>query len=1081
MGGVEFRLLGPIEVLIEGEASPGLVAGERELLALLLLSPGRPVQASSLIDRLWADGTLPVDPVNALHLRVSRLRRALTKAGVDVVRRVGTAYVIDVDRARVDVERFVHHVRAARTTVSGAVDRASIEALRSYDQALTLWRGEPFAEFVADKSWAAVESARLRQLHLAALTERGQVALALGRNAEVVTDLDPVVADDPTQEPLAEILMTALYRHGRQAEALEVYARTRSVLDEELGLEPSAALRTLHQRILRQDPELLPAGRRGTGVEAAALPSGQRDHDPGSSDGVPAGAGQSRGGGPAAGQPGTGVPVLVRPLIGREGELSALADLLGRSRLVTLVGAGGAGKTSLAVAVVPTIAAAFPDGVCLVRLAPVSEPAHVPLAIADALGVPLDGSAPTVQVVHRLVSYLARRRLLLVLDNCEHVVDAAARAVDEILARCPQVSVLATSREALAVPGEIQVVVAPLTPPPEGAPPGWVLDFPAARLFVERARAVRGDLELSEEDLVAVARICQRLDGMPLALELAAARVSSLSVRDVADRLDHRFALLTAGPRTAEARQRTLRATVDWSHNLLAADEQLVLRRLAVFRGGWSLAAATAVVSDATVPQHEVLDVLSRLVHRSLVIADAGHPTRYRMLETLREYADERLVESGERELVAGRHAAFFVGLAEDAAELLRGHGQREGLRRLREEQANLRAALGWLTSAPERSEEALRLAGALGLFWHLGRHVEGREVLSRVVATARGSRTARARALQAVSMVERPRGCLVHPSPRCAETARESLELFTAEGDLHRAALSRVLLAVEGVTGAADVDSERLLREAEEQFTASGDPWGHAVIAFVRLETYIKTGDEVRAVATGRAAASAFRGLDDPWGLSAVLYHLGWGLRQFGRYVEAVPVLEEAIDVANSAGLYNTAQWALADLGVALLHLNHLDEASASFERARTAGQDIGDGAGEVLAAYGHGLMARLTGDWPRARELFTKALVGFQDLRTPAAAGLALAGLARCDEADGLADTARDRYEQVHDLGEAVGEPALRASGLEGLARLAASQGENDKAGELLTLASDIRSRGSRPAPPHERADLPPLAAVT
>src|SRR5919202_1068488 len=258
MGGAEFRLLGPIEVRIDGEASPGLGGGERELLALLLLSAGRPVPVSSLIDRLWTDGTLPVDPVNALHLRISRLRRALAKMGADVVRRAGPGYVIDVDRASVDVERFVHHVRAARTTASAAVDLASIEALRAYDQALALWRGEPFAEFVADKAWAAVESARLAQLHLAALTERAQVALALGRPAEVVTDLDPVVADDPTQEPLAELLMTALYRSGRQVEALEVFARTRSVLDEELGLEPSAALRTLHQRILRQDPDLLP-------------------------------------------------------------------------------------------------------------------------------------------------------------------------------------------------------------------------------------------------------------------------------------------------------------------------------------------------------------------------------------------------------------------------------------------------------------------------------------------------------------------------------------------------------------------------------------------------------------------------------------------------------------------------------------------------------------------------------------------------------------------------------------------------------------------------------------------------------
>lgn len=1057
MNHVEFRLLGSMELRVDGApvALPG--AAERGLLALLLLSAGRTVPASSLIDRLWTEDTLPVDPVNALQSRVSKLRRALGKAGLDVVRREGAGYRAAVDPADIDVDRFTGGVRAARAATSAAGGVPSVEALAAYDTALASWHGDPLADFSAE-SWATVEAARLSQLRLAALAERAEMALALGRHAEVVTDLDGVVADDPTHESLAELLMTALYQGGRQADALEVYDRTRRFLDDELGLEPSAALRRLHQRILQQDEQL------------AAVPVPRRPSPP------PAPAGTAAAEvAPAS----TNVPAPVRPLLGRDTELGSVRDLLLSARIVSLVGPGGAGKTALALAVAHRTGEAFTDGAWLVRLAPVTDPAHVNLAVADVLGVPLDGAAPGGQARERLISFLARRRLLLVLDNCEHVIDAAARLVDDVTGGCPEITVLTTSREALAVPGEVQVAVGPLDVPPADTPADRILEYAAAQLFVDRARAVRSGLSLDEVDLASLARVCAQLDGMPLALELAAARMSSLSLVELADRLGDRFALLTSGPRTAEARQQTLRATVDWSHALLTGTEQAVFRRLAVFHGGWTLRAAEAVTAGDDLPPGDVLDVLGRLVDRSMVTVEPGSPTRYRMLETLRQYAAERLATSGEQEAVAARHAVFYQAFADEAEVSLRGRGQRDTLARLREEQPNLRAALSWLAASPDRVEGALQLAGALGWFWHLGRHVEGREVLRRVVATHGGSPLARARALQAVSLVERPRACLVHPSPRCAETARESLALFTAHADVRRAAVSRVLLAVEGVNGSRREESERLLAEAEEQFTVDDDPWGHAVIAFVRMETFLKGGDEARALATGRAAAAAFRRLDDPWGLSAVLYHMGWGLRQFGRYAEAVPVLEEAITVATSAGLYNTVQWALADLGIALLHLGQVEAARESFERAGAASDEIGDGAGEVLATYGRAVLARVAGDWPQARELFGRALTGFEGLGTPVTVGLALVGLARCDEHDGLSASARDRYEEGLRLGESAGEPALTASALEGLARLAVGDGDRTGGQALLARARAVRERSGRPAAPHERAELASLEA--
>ncbi len=307
-----------------------------------------------------------------------------------------------------------------------------------------------------------------------------------------------------------------------------------------------------------------------------------------------------------------------------------------------------------------------------------------------------------------------------------------------------------------------------------------------------------------------------------------------------------------------------------------------------------------------------------------------------------------------------------------------------------------------------------------------------------------------------------------MHPSPRCAQTAEETLAIFEELAEPSRAALSRVLLAVEGVTGAHRERSDALLREAHEQFACDNDHWREALIGFVRMETALKKGDQEEAVSIGRATAAAFRQLDDPWGLSAILYHLGWGLRQFGRYEEGSRVLEEAIDVAASAGLYNTVQWALADLGIAQLHLGNPDAARDLFDRASAASEHIGDRAGTILAAYGYGLLAQMRGDWYEARQRFTAAHVGFGTLGTPVPQGLAVAGLARCDEAEADLTSAQERYKTVLADGRRVGEPALTSTALEGLGRLAAHRGDRDEATMLLTQAKELRERSARPAPP-------------
>ena len=1059
MDELAFRLLGPMEITVAAAPTRLPGAAERALLAQLLLSPGRTIPATTLVDRLWAESSLPVDPMNALQVRVSKLRRSLAAIGApDVVVREGVGYRAAVDPTCVDAVDFVTRLRAARA--GGSLDKRDVgpDDLVAYDEALGLWRGEALSDFNTEP-WAVAEAVRLSGLRLAAVTERAQIALALGRHQEVESDLAPMVSEDPTLESLAGLLMVALYRSSRQADALEVYSRTRIALDGELGLEPSTSLRSLHERVLRQDSSLGPQ------------PDPSPPVVPASTQVVPASTPRL----PEVGARGrvaasTNLPASARPLIGREQDLDAITEIVTGSRLVTLIGPGGAGKTSLAVAAAVRVAETFPDGAFEVRLSPVSSAEQVHLAFADALGVPLDGAAADSDVRRRLLAFLGPRRMLLLVDNCEHVIDAVAGLIDQIIGHCP--ASLCSPRAARRSPcpkncrsrsarcrwrrrerGGAGVAV-----------PGW----PALR---RAARLVRPGSVYGEEELLAVGRIARALDGIPLALELAAARVAALSPGEISERLEERFALLTSGARTAEARQQTLRATVDWSHALLTEQEQLVFRRLAVFRGGCTLAAAESVVSDDSISSGQVLDTVGRLVDRSMLLAEPGATTRYRLLETVRHYAWERLTACDEVETVAHRHAGYFRALAEETevgvARPRPARGLPQAPRGPGERPHRPRAPRG---SSGDR-DAALTMAGSLGLFWHLGRHLEGREVLARLMAGEGGSPAARARALQAVSLVERPRACLVHPSPRCAETARESLELFEEVGDAPRAALSRVLLAVEGVIGRSVPQSEALLAEAEQEFTRHGDLWGQGVIGFVRMETALKRGDPEVAVPTGRSTVSLFRRLDDPWGLSATLYHLGWGLRQFGRYEECARVLEEAIDVASSSGLHNTVQWALADLGIAHLHLGDPGTAQDSFDRARAASADIGDGAGAVLADYGYGLLATSTGDWAEARRRMTAARSGFQGLGTPMPAALALAGLARCAEAEGDRAEARAGYEQVLAAGRSVGEPGLVASALEGLARLAATDGDDAGASTLATEAAQLRQSASRPAPPYER----------
>ena len=666
------KFVGEFEAVEGGVPLPVRGAKQRALLALLALHRGKPVSADRLIDALWGDGQV-ANPVNALQAQIGQLRRTLGAAAI-VTSDAG--YALDIGPDDVDAARFEQLVAKGRRLFEEGETALASTAL---GEALRLRRGEPLAEF-AYAGFADAERARLEELTLVAIESRVGADLVLGRHGELVGELEASCQEHPLRERLRELLMLALYRAGRQAEALRAYTEARDYLVDELGIDPGPALRELEARILAQDPSLAAAGPAGLGGGSGADGHGQ-----------PAGA----------------IEQLRRSHRGTRG--AERGGPLGR--LVTLIGPGGVGKTRLAVEAAATLREEHRDGAWLVEFASVTEPDGVAPAVAGALGAAaagLIGPPSPDSTVELIVRYLAGRSLLVVFDNCEHVIDQAAALAETLAGTVPGLRLIATSREPLGVPGEVLVSVGPLALPA------------AVELFADRARAVRPGFTADGHTRPVINDICRRLDGLPLAVELAAARLRSLTLATLAERLDDRFRLLTVGARTALPRQQTLRAVVDWSYDLLFEDERRLFARLSVFAGGCDLDAAEAVCADDQVPAGEVLDVLSRLVDKSLVAApDAGRDARFIQLQTLWQYGRDRLDESGEADAVCARHGAYYRQMAEDAHEGLRGATGPMWRERLTSELGNLRAALDWFIARGD-ADAALSLASGMAWLWFI-------------------------------------------------------------------------------------------------------------------------------------------------------------------------------------------------------------------------------------------------------------------------------------------------------------------------------------------------------------------------
>lgn len=706
---LEFRLLGPVAVIASGRSLPLGEAKQRALLAVLLLHPNQVVPVENLINLLWDDP--PDTAANALQVYVSRLRRVLTEetetGGTrSLLVHESPGYRLTLGPGQLDLQHFEQLVAHGRRELAAGNPGQASTALRA---ALELWHGPPLANVRAP--FVEPERVRLEESRLAAVEARLDAELQLGRASNVLGELEALMVRHPLHERFCAQLMLALYQSGRQHDALLVYKRLSDRLDEEQGAQPGPALQKLYVDILEQADSL----------EVGPVRSRTQNR--------------------------SSLPIQLTSFVGRTVELSASKRHLLDTRLLTLVGPGGAGKTRLAVELASQLRDSYRDGVAFVSLATITEQAVLVSTIASALDVRQTGERSLRDALFESARQL---ELLLVLDNFEQVVDSAV-FVAELLQQAPGIQAVVTSRASLGVRGEQQFPVPPLRVPESSGrmSAAEAVQFEAVQLFLERARAVKPSFELTSSNVTAVIDICARLDGLPLAIELAAAHIKALPPEALLEQLTECLRQSDRGPPDAEPRHRTLWAAIDWSYGLLPDGDRAILRQLGTFSGSWSLQAAERVCcadQDGT-----VVPKLLRLVDASLVQPEEGPggQARFMLLETIRDYSRERLAESGEAALLRQRHAAFYAALAEESEAALRGSEQPLWLARMDRDHANYRAVVA-SSELPDDDNSALSTAAALWMFWLArGYFSEGRAYLQRCLVHAQGSDPVlRARAL---------------------------------------------------------------------------------------------------------------------------------------------------------------------------------------------------------------------------------------------------------------------------------------------------------------------------------------------
>ena len=839
---MRFGILGPVEVVAHGGSVQLGAAKRRALLAALLLRANEVVSADLLVDALWP-GRPPASANRLVHVYVSQLRKLLPEPRIDTV---APGYVLRVLDGELDATRFERLLEEGRTALS-AGNAPLASAL--FRRALALWRGSALAD-VADEGFARDEALRLEELRLVAQEEQLAADVAVGRHELALPELRALLATHPLRERLRAQLMLALYRNGQQADALDIYRDGRRLLQEELGLEPGAELRELERAILRHDPVLAASTQ-------PPLPQ---------------------------------LPVPPNRLIGRDRELDELTRLVTQdARLLTLAGAGGSGKSRLALALARAVADDFANGTVLVDLAPLADHELVLPALMQTLGIAERAGEPPVDSI---AEWLRPRELMLVLDNFEHLLPAGPSVV-RLLAGAPRLRLVVTSRAVLHLSGEQVYPVQPLR------------EDDALALFVERARALDPRFGTADGDEEALRAVCRDLDGLPLAVELAAARARMLSASSLRERLERRLPVLGVGPRDLPRRQQTLRATLEWSTDLLRPLERRDLAALSVFAGGCTLEAAETICGAE-------LDRLAALVDQSLLQRDASPSApRFSMLETVREHA-RGLIPAAEAESVARKHAMFFTELTERSEGELGGPGQAAALEHLEREHDNARAALAWLADAGEAALE-LRLAAALGRFRYVrGYLTEGRMALEG--ALARGQEelpTLRAKACRVASALAVLQGD--YASAR--RLAEQGLTLYQECGDAEGEARSLSNLGAILVSSGELERAGAVLDEAVSRSRDLADRRVHALALNNRGDVALIAGEWRTAAELFEESLGLLRELGDSVNVARSLVNLGAAALEGGKDREALARFHEALSVCVALGDREDEAWSLVGL----------------------------------------------------------------------------------------------------------------------------------------------------------------------
>ncbi|WP_232668395.1 BTAD domain-containing putative transcriptional regulator [Pseudonocardia sp. TRM90224] len=1025
---MRFGVLGPLAVWADdGRPVPVPESKVRALLVDLLLHEGRPVPVDRIVEDLWGAHP-PGSPGNTVQTKVSQLRKALD-AGQPGARSLvvwqPSGYALRVEPGAIDVQRF-RELTARALATADARGRAALLA-----DALALWRGPALAD-VAGEPFAAAQAARLGEELLAATEAAAAARLELGEHALLVGELAELIAQHPARESLRALQMRALYRAGRQQEALEAFTGLRGALAAELGIEPGPELVALQGAILRQDPLLdAPGHPRGT------------------------------------------LPAPVTQLVGREAAQAGVTAALERSRLVTLVGPGGVGKTSLAL----EVARGAPDA-HLVELAGVER--HLcteepDVYVADVVAAALDIRQGEIRqegaLPDRIAEVLRPSTALLVLDNCEQVVGAVATLVARLLRSAPGLRILATSQEPLGVAGEVVLAVPPLDLPGSDGLPS-VRASGAAALFVERATAAAPGFVLDERTAPAVAAICRRLDGIPLAIELAATRVRALGVHALLRRLDDRFGVLASGRRDAPARHRTLQDMIDWSWQLCTAAEQVVLRRLAVHADGCGLDAAEEVCAGDGVAGSEVLGLLARLVDRSLVVvSEHADVPRYRLLQSVAEFGLRKAGEAGELDALRLQHARFHTGLAAHADDRLRGPDQREWLDRMELEAANMRGALDTAVRAGD-ADLALRLVAALCWFWFLrGRLGEAQRAAQAALAVPGGDPAVRAQ----VTAWHDGFAVLAGGAVDTLKPAHDAPLEVSGPAARARWFLGYVLTTIGDMAA-----GQACTLAAQAAFEELDDRWGLGAAACDRTSQLMSHGERDAAERSARLGAELFDEVGDRWGQVLAAFALGALTSMVGDYPEAERLYTTALRRAEELELWPEVSYQLSWLGRTALLTGDFRRADELHERARRLAVEQGFTTGEMYAQTGLALGARREGRLDDAERHLRYILRWHRSVGFDAGAVLIVAELGFVAEQRGDAATARELHEEGLALARSTGDPRAIALAQEGLAGAHALAGEHAEAARLLDAAARARESVGAPLPQAERFDVDRITAA-